>query len=535
MQEESKMVEGNLRDIYYVLFRHKWKMVVFFITVVVSVTFVVALLPDYYQSEAMFLLKLGRESVVVDPRVTAGASASIRPLGNTINTEIAILKSREIIEKVVDAIGAEVILFRPEDALLTDSSFANLTSNINNESNKKVSTDFENTVGLYKNLDPDDQIRMFDEATSAIIKSIQVRAQPSSNIISVSCQAYAPQLAYAVVCKLLEFYQKQRLEIYRTSGSHEFFIKQTELLQSQIVAIEDSLHKLKKYISGAPLQEGRTMFMGRINSIRDEIKSTHVNIVVSERKIQELQGMLNNLPEMIEMGRAAGIDNEIFSQLRQTLNDLELREQELLSKYVEDSQIIKQLLENIRQRKAETIAAVNAKDSTNTQVAQGVNETFQQLQTNLLAEKVNLSSLQVQSEILKIQLDEAQKDLDALNKNEPIILELERNKSVLVENFTEYINKREQARIDQILQEQLNSNISVIQSPKLPMEKSGPKKRRNVFAGFFFAFFGSIGLAFVLEYLDNTIRTPEDVRKKLNLDTLVVIADCPQKKGTQIN
>jgi len=531
MQEESKTMESNLRDIYYVLFRHKWKAVAFFLLVMVSITLLVAIKPNYYRADAMLLLKPGRENIAIDPRITAGATTQIRLSSDLIYTEMEILKNRELAEKIVEDIGVEVILFRPEDALLADSSFAGLADNIKNESSKIVTANLDKTVGLYKNLEPADQIRMFEKATSAIMQSTQVQPKPASNVIYVVCQAYTPQLAYAMISKLIDFYLKQRKEIYSISGSYEFFDKQIESIQDQIVVIEDSLSKLKECISGAYLDAGRVMLIDEIGSIKDEIKSTDVKISVSKRKIEELQDMLNNLPEMIEMGRTAGIDNEVFIQLRQTLDNLQLNEQELLSKYVEDSPIIRQLLENIRQRKAEIIASLNAKDTTNTQVAQGVNETFQQFQTNLLAEKLNLSSLQVQSEILKMQLDEAQKDLDTLDKNEPTILKLERDRTVLIKSFTEYTDKREQARIDQILQEQLSSNIIVVQSPNFPHEKSGPQKKRNVFAGFFFAFFGSIGLAFVLEYLDNTIRTPEDVRKKLNLNTLVVIADCPQKKA----
>lgn len=530
MQEESKTMESNLRDIYYVLFRHKWKVVAFFLLVMVAITFVVAIKPNYYQADAMLLLKPGRENLAIDPRITAGATTPIRLSSDPIYTEMEILKNRELAEKIVESIGVEVILFRPEDALLADSSFTGLAGNIKNESSKVDSTNLDKTFGLYKNLEPAEQMRMFEKATSAVMKSIQVEPKPTSNVISIACQAYTPQLAYVMVSKLIDFYLKQRKEIYTISGSYDFFNTQIESIQKNIVAIEDSLSKLKECISGAYLDAGRVMLIDEIGSLKGEIKSTDVKISVSKGKVKELQGMLNNLPEMIEMGRTAGIDNEVFIQLRQTLDNLQLNEQELLSKYVEDSPIIKHLLENIRQRKAEIIASLSAEDSTSTRVVVGVNETLRELETNLFAEKMNLSSLQVQSEVLRVQLGEVQKDLYTLDKNEPTILKLERDRTVLIKNFTEYTNKREQARINQVLQDQQNSNISIIQSPKLPIEKSGPKKRRNVFAGFFFAFFGSIGLAFVLEYLDNTIKNPEDVRKKLNLDTLVVIADCPQKK-----
>ena len=57
--------EKNLRDIYYVVFRHKWKAIWFFVTVVVAVALISILSPKIYRSEAELLLKIGRESGAV--------------------------------------------------------------------------------------------------------------------------------------------------------------------------------------------------------------------------------------------------------------------------------------------------------------------------------------------------------------------------------------------------------------------------------------------------------------------------------------
>jgi uncharacterized protein involved in exopolysaccharide biosynthesis len=47
------------RDFVYVLFRHKWKMLFFFITVVCLVTAITISSPEIYRSEAKLLLKIG--------------------------------------------------------------------------------------------------------------------------------------------------------------------------------------------------------------------------------------------------------------------------------------------------------------------------------------------------------------------------------------------------------------------------------------------------------------------------------------------
>ena len=56
----------TLRDFYYVLFRQKRKIILFFCTVMVAVTLGTFLSPKTYQSEAILLVRVGRENVSLD-------------------------------------------------------------------------------------------------------------------------------------------------------------------------------------------------------------------------------------------------------------------------------------------------------------------------------------------------------------------------------------------------------------------------------------------------------------------------------------
>ena len=114
MQEQNS-TETTLRDFYDVLFRHKRRSLLFFCCVMIAVTLVTFLLPEIFRSEATLMIRLGRESVSLDPTATTGQVVSIgMDKENEINSELAILQSRELAEKVVDAIGVEMILNGPE-------------------------------------------------------------------------------------------------------------------------------------------------------------------------------------------------------------------------------------------------------------------------------------------------------------------------------------------------------------------------------------------------------------------------------------
>jgi uncharacterized protein involved in exopolysaccharide biosynthesis len=113
---EEKIPEKSLRDVYNVLFRHKLKIVLFFLVVFVTVTLGTFLVAEIYRSDAKVLVRLGRESVSLDPTATTGPVISVgQQREYEIKSELEILNSKELVEKVVDAIGPQAFLESPEE------------------------------------------------------------------------------------------------------------------------------------------------------------------------------------------------------------------------------------------------------------------------------------------------------------------------------------------------------------------------------------------------------------------------------------
>lgn len=69
--------------------------------------------------------------------------------------------------------------------------------------------------------------------------------------------------------------------------------------------------------------------------------------------------------------------------------------------------------------------------------------------------------------------------------------------------------------------------LSVMNKAEVPKNPIKPKKVLNIVIAFILALFVSIGLAFVLEYMDNTIKSENDVNKYLELPVIGIIPDQP--------
>jgi len=66
-------------------------------------------------------------------------------------------------------------------------------------------------------------------------------------------------------------------------------------------------------------------------------------------------------------------------------------------------------------------------------------------------------------------------------------------------------------------------NVWVIEKAQLPRYPARPRKKRNILLAIILGLFGGVGLAFFLEYLDNTVKTPEDVEEKFNIPVISTI------------
>src|SRR5499427_1874057 len=86
--------------------------------------------------------------------------------------------------------------------------------------------------------------------------------------------------------------------------------------------------------------------------------------------------------------------------------------------------------------------------------------------------------------------------------------------------YTDFLQKTNQAQVQ--LAEQHN-NMRIIEPAQVPTAPVGPNRLRTIAMGWFLSLVGGIGLAFLLEHLDNTIKTVEDVNRYAGLPALGII------------
>ena len=72
-----------------------------------------------------------------------------------------------------------------------------------------------------------------------------------------------------------------------------------------------------------------------------------------------------------------------------------------------------------------------------------------------------------------------------------------------------------------------SSNIRVVDPALAPTSPSRPQKARNILLAFLVGLIGGIGLAIFREYLDNTVKSPDDIENLTGLPSLAVVPALP--------
>ncbi len=490
MEDPKDLVGSSLRDFYRVLFRRRGRMLLCFVAIVGLTTIGTLLWPESYQSDAKLLVRIGRESVTLDPTASTGQVLTIHQARESeINSELEILTSRELAEKVVDAVGPEVI----------------------------AGPGLLQRLGLPSGADPRER------AVEHLMEGLNVEVLKDTNIITLSYRARSPDLAQRVVGKLIDLYLDKHIAAHRTTGSYEFFSQEADKLRGALAQTEARLRDLKNKTNVGALDEQRRILLDRIGAVQQEIQQTNTGLSASAAKVAEMQRMLPDLPQTVVTQQTSGFPNTAADGMRQKLYELQLKEQDLLSKFNETSAPVVEIRRQITQAQE----LLKHEEEKRTQVTEGLNMAYQQVKANLLVEQAALSALKAKGTSLTGELSRARGELKALNDTEVELAQLERQLATERESYKKYSSDLEQARIDRALEIERISNISVVQAATLVSVPVSPRNLLNIILGFVLGLFGSTGVAFLAEYLDHSMTEPVDVEARLQLPTLVAIPRLP--------
>lgn len=489
---QKKFREKSLRDFYYVFFRRRVLVVTSFCLIFLLTALGTLLAPKVYQSEALLMVKLGRESVKLDPTAAMGQVLSIQQSRESeVKTELEILESQALAGEVVDSVGTDVFLSEKSIFSISglDKAFSLLSPDQGESSDPMI---LRNKI-----------VRDF-------VKRLKVDVQKSSNMLHISFDAQDPRLAQNVLNKLIDLYMEKHISVHRTAGSDEFFLLQTEELRARVAQTENELRELKNRSGVASVSDQRLSIITRIADLQKELAGTERTLASTVQKNQIMRKLLSNIPQAIVRMKVVGVTGTNFlDYMHQRLVDLDMKEQDLLSTLTDQHRLV----DEVRRQKGEINSLLAKQEGTHSQM----------IQLALLSDEAAIPELTSRIQSLKTDLAQSESRLKDLNDADMQIAQLQRELDLQTASYRNYSEKLEQTRIDRALETGKISNISVVQPSMLPVKHIRPQTVVNLAVGLLLGICVSIGGAFFVESLDHSFSTPDDVEDRLQIPALVAI------------
>jgi len=214
------------------------------------------------------------------------------------------------------------------------------------------------------------------------------------------------------------------------------------------------------------------------------------------------------------------------NKLWEQLYGLQLKEKQLAADSKEDFFEVKQVREQIDRAKA-----ILDEMPLLTETTEGRSRAYDEEYLALLQEEPVLAALQAKTKRLEEQRGELADQLRCFNDQDLRFRRLEREVELQDANYRQYVANLEQARIDQALEDERISSISIVQPASLEIDPVSPRPLLNLAVGLVLGVFGGVGVAFLTEYLSRCLRTPEDVERDLELK---VLASVPKLKRQEL-
>jgi uncharacterized protein involved in exopolysaccharide biosynthesis len=471
--ETLEFRQSSLRDFFHVIFKRKKQILIFFAVTVCTVVIGTFVMRPTYEAKAQILVKIGRENLYIPPNATNSQIINFNR-DDQVNSEIELLKSRSLAEKVIKTIGPE---------------------------------------NIYKNMEYKDAVLTFQ-------KSLSVEGIKKSDVIDVSFKHKDPETAALIVNTLVNAYLDEHLLVHKNPQSYNFFEDQAQMLKTKLEQSEMALETFKKQNAVTALNEQQKLLLKQIADLHTELNRTLSQEAETKNRILQIRQQLDKTPETVAQGEEIDHNPYLISNLEARLVELQLKKKELRTKYRPQSRLVKNVNEEIQivQKK---LAEQEKKRYGKSRM--GLNTTYQRLQEELFKNQAEGKALAAKKDVQNAQLADYQEKLALLNQMEVKLNQLEQAVDVNRENYKLYLAKFEESRISDAMDNKKMANVSLMQSALIPLKPVSPKVLLNIVLSIFLGGFGGLGLAFFAEYLDDSLGKPEHVEKVLQLPVLASI------------
>jgi succinoglycan biosynthesis transport protein ExoP len=355
-----------------------------------------------------------------------------------------------------------------------------------------------------------------ERAARALAKAIQIEPVKRTNLIAVSYRSGNPERAAAVLNALADIYLQKHTSVHRPRGEFNFFDQQMADSRKRLEQSNWTLLKFSQSHGVVSAAQQRDLALQKLSELDAEGVHTRIEMADAAQRVVELQQQTAVLPERTTTQVRTADNPELMKALKSNLLELQQRRTELLMKYEPNHRLVKENEEQISQAQTAIVAESLAplRDETTDK-----NANYEWAKAELQRAQVGLKQLEsrdaaTRSQVAVLRFQAERFGEDAITQDD-----LASSARAAQESYLLYVKKREEARMNDALDERGIVNVAIAEEPVVPALPVW-SVWTILGIGFLGAGVGGAGAAFVADYFDPVLRDPDDVFECLDSPVL---------------
>jgi capsular exopolysaccharide synthesis family protein len=317
-----------------------------------------------------------------------------------------------------------------------------------------------------------------------------------SRLVKIAVSAPDPALAAQIANAHSAAYVQQGFKLRSQANEEARKFLETKLaeLKERVETSEKSLNDFRRGKGIISLDDKENIVVERLadlNKRLTEAEAERISLEAQARLIKQRQ--YDSLP--------AVINNGLIQNLKAQVVQLEAEHSKLSAQFLPGYPRLAQLKAQLEEAKARLAQQIGS-------VVEGINSAF----FAAAGKERNLRAEMNKQKAATLALKDASVEYSILDR------EADTNKQL-------YDSVLERFKEISVAGGIPAANVSVLDLAEIPSLPSSPRKKLILMLGALLGLTGGLGLALILENLDNTLRTPDEVERYLGLANLVVVPD----------
>ena len=421
----------SLVDLILQLWRAKWLMLFVFLPIFALGILAALQMPKKYESSSRLYVRAGDEIRIISA-LPDNNRDTIPELEQIIQGELQLIRSPVVAERTLSRFSLARIY--PDLAKARDKALA-----------KSPEVDAEAIEFEY-----------FQESVEAFEKNFWASAAPKTPVMNVAFKHKDPDTAAEVLNAALAAYLNYRSELFGARPVDKLTL-QRKTTEKDLLASEDAIRAFLQANDIGDFGNQRATAQGLYATLSGELSLARSRASAVDGQVSKTRAQLAATPPEQDLFIEDSSD--------QTLLNLQIEREQLLSRYTEDSRAV----QNIDRQIAQVRAYLDSQDGPSGLVRTGPNPTYQALEASLNTFEAEAESLAGQRVELQRQLTQIEAQLKRFTRLEPEWNELQRNRDLLELNVRNLVEREQQVgTIDGISGEDAES-VRILEPARIPL------------------------------------------------------------------